>query len=385
MGTKTAVSLDTMWDDTVPERPWKPRSQVHYAKMLNEGRGSQMWLSEVCGTIGGSSAAAACGQSRFTTRQDLWTRLTQTRAGIAPTPLPTQGDLRRGELFEPVALACLGEAGTPLMRHPQTTFMRHTAFPFAHVLPDAWELDVKPPDADGEPRNTVVGLIEVKVPRPGTIAKMLREGVPAEWIIQGQHGMAITGYRRCTLAVLDPVTTELHRFVIHADDRIQSDILSHEHDLWNDVLAGRPPGAPRKIEGFAEQTVESVKDEIINAKDLGEAVVLRDAETAGIVRRILELDDVGAEIEAALAAEKAALKARLGDTDFAIVTDVGHYSESRGKNFAAAKVYYSPTKGRKTFNHTLAITDYPALAEDRYWKFGEPSRPLRLYPSHVQD
>lgn len=129
--------------------------------------------------------------------------------------------------------------------------------------------------------------------------------IPAEYICQVQHYMAVLGYEKAYIAVL----IGGNKFVwkeVERDDEFIELMIEREKDFWyNHVLAGQPPA----IDGSTSAT------ELLNKLypiDNGETVML-DSETEQLIEAIESLKNEKKQIEEQLKAYENQLKMTLED------------------------------------------------------------------------
>lgn len=324
---------------------------------------SPEWLLEIGQTIGGSSAADACGQGRYRTRHDLWNAIVGARRNVVPEALDQTPDMLRGSLLEPIALSLLAkQLGEDIVPADQTRFMYHSDYEWAHVLLDGTIGD----DC----------TVEVKVPRPGTIANCESRGLPAYWTIQALHGLLISNRVRCWFGLLNPITCEVTVFKVERDDALLAKIIERERELWQWVVDEAVPA-----------TIPDNASPFIEADDrpppVGKAMLPRYSEPklVAAVRRVLALGDIVHEAQEALLHAKEDVEGILGAIPECIVEGVRFTSERTGKRYENATVYWRQQKPRRIFDKDAAIAKHGDLADDpAVWKDGAAARPLRIYP-----
>jgi len=175
--------------------------------------------------IGGSRAAAALGESKWGTPLDVYEECLGLKEFTRGDEDLT-ADQERGIRLEP---ALLGWAESKLgIRFHKPPTMFSGAYDFASVSPDGL-------GADG------VSYLELKAPRTheGWGAEMTDE-VPFEYLIQGAHGLMVTGRKVCYFGALLGGTLKL--FKHERDVELEELIIKGEHRFWNEhVLRGMPP------------------------------------------------------------------------------------------------------------------------------------------------
>jgi predicted phage-related endonuclease len=309
------------------------------ATVTEQIRKSDEWLTEYNRTIGGSSAAAVVGKSRFMTPAKLYDRMTSD----CHEDLSDNPDIRRGCMFESLALELLAEdIQQKIIPHDQNKFERNPEFWFAHVLPDG-RAD------DGT-------YVEAKVPRPAGVSNAILNGIPDEWHIQCQHGMAITDTEKYWICLLDVVEVRVARFLVTRDDEMIKRLMEAEAEFMSMVTRGERP----------EESTEAIAD-VGEIESSGELVVIDDAETRKLAQHYFRMRDLCSEAEAVRDAAKVRLIESSKDAHAFQVPGVG-------------KFYHRPSKPRRSFDKERALRDFPQLKDRKYTKTGAPSRPFKAYP-----
>lgn len=307
------------------------------------------WRTTQLSTIGGSSAAAVVGKSRFTSPLKLWERMKTVLLDddLPPETIETD-DMRRGRVFEPIARDLLQERlNTGILPHDQCQFEVNPDFPWAHCL-----VDGRPVDQRGNE------IVELKCPRPGTIARCNIEGLLDEWWLQCQHNMMVTGTDFCHLGMLDTMSAVLHYMPITLDKPAAMELMMHERDFHASVLQDRPPEGEEatKIEGEGTPTKFFAGSEI-----------------AAVARAFFRLREIKADAIESLDIAKARLiKLAEGSEAFEVCEPNGT---------AIGRFYYRTAKPRRTFQHAVAVKDFPQLKAGKYWLVAKTSRPFKGYPS----
>lgn len=328
-----------VYTETVNEVPPVVADQSEVVLTLAREFGPE-WRLRQRSTIGSSTAARIMGCSRFPpTVQTLWDQMRSAIVdGQPPEPLRENDDMRRGRIAEPLARTLLAQdLGVPIKPWDQHTFAYNRRFPWAHALPDG---------TAGE------HLIEVKVPRPGTIAKCNLEGLLDEWIIQCQHQMAVCDARVVHVGLLDPITIRLHRIDVPRDDDLIGTMMATESGFWDSIKSGcRPPYE------------QSATDDTPLSNG---CLCLDDEQSLRLATAYMNIRGVREEAEDA----EEALKERL------IALSLGADAfEFRGIMRATHKA----SAPSRLFDRDKAIKTYPDLTGDAFWKAGKVSRPFRVY------
>ena len=299
------------------------------------------WRRTQLSTIGASNAAAVVGKSRWKRKGDYWQALHDVIVdGKEPPALPESDDMRRGRRFEGTARDMLSEYLSEVVQpHPQGWFLRNEAYPWAHCLPDGFR-------PDGTP-------VELKVPRPGTIAKCNMNGLIPEWALQLQHTMAVTDTREIVFAMLDPVFCFVHVQVIERDDEVVRWLMAAEHDFFSSILLGVRPD-----DSAADTTdIEPVPSGTI---------VLASDEARDTVAALIRMRSLVSDAEEVVEQLKDRLKEMSQGAECFEVPGV-------------ARCYNRTNKPGRTLDKKLALEDFADLALDKYWKTSKPSQQFRVY------
>lgn len=298
----------------------------------------ETWRAEQSKTIGGSSAAAVMGKARFKTARDLWDVMHGSIVeGRTPGPLRETDDMHRGSVFEPIARQLLAEElGVSIHEHDQCRFMQRDSLPWAHCLPDGW-----------------IGsdlIAELKVPRPGTIAKVNLQGLLDEWLIQAQHNIAVCGARACHIGLLDPMSARLHHIQVSRDDAFIEGLMRAEMAFFDSIKAEKPPDAT----------------ELPDLEDSTDKLILDNDEARAIAETFFRLKEIVEDANVSLEVAKDKLKTMGGDAPVFEIPGL-------------ARFWHKPAKPRQLFQKALALIEFPALAEARFYKDGRPSRPFKPF------
>ncbi len=322
------------------------------------------WRTTQLSTIGGSSAAAVVGKSRWTTPAELWGRMkTVIVDGDLPPETRETDDMRRGRLFEGVARELLAHLlYADIQPHDQCRFEMNSDFPWAHCLVDGrvekahGRLAAPVEDEDQVVRGGQI--VEIKCPRPGTIARCNMEGLLSEWWLQCQHNMMVTGTTVCHLGLLDTMSAVLHYMPVEMDKVAATDLMHAERDFFNSVREGRPPTG----------------DEAHKTDDPG---ATRDSLTGPEIAQAAQTFFRLREIKADAAESLDIAKARL--ITLAKGSEAFEVHDPDGQQIG--RFYHRLAKPQRTFQHAVAVKDFPQLKADKYWRAKKASRPFRGYPS----
>lgn len=211
--------------------------------------------------LGASEAAAACGLSKWRTPLALY----RQKIGEAP---PTEETLpmRVGKALESVVLGEYCRERGVTLRDQQTAF-RDPALPWRWVTVDAI-------DSNGV-------LVEAKT--AGTALGWGAQGtdqVPMDYVLQCQHGMAVTGLALAVIPVLI-AGREFKVYEVPRDDALIAAITAREQEFWRCVETRTPPA----VVSLADATA-------LWPRDTGKAVTA----TADVMEAVERLRIVRAEI-----------------------------------------------------------------------------------------
>lgn len=300
---------------------------------------SDAWLIEQARTFGGSTAAVALNQHRWITRPQLWERMRAAHQGqVSALQRPLSDDMRRGLVFEAKALELLAERlGTEIRPHNQSKFIYNPDFPWAHALPDGW---------------TNNGIAEVKVPRPGTIARCNISGLLPEWKIQGWHNMAICGTHIYEVGLLDPISALIHDFVVAWDQEAIDELMEAERLFHESVLANEPPDDGPPIVADDQKVPDLQLDEPDDTQHF---------------QTYLRLQGIKDDVEEALGLTREQIQSRMGKAESALCPD------------ARALATWKWRKGSILLNKVAVAIRHPAVQrDDACWMTGQPSRVFKV-------
>ena len=319
----------------------------------------EQWLAERRKGIGGSDAAAVFGEKYGCPRA-----LYLDKTGVEPDYEHTEATLdifQRGHALEPlIADRFTAETGMRVRRMPARVSKDR---PWMRVNVDRMILAV---DEDGP------GYLECKTASSHVYADMLAHGMPEHYILQAQHGLAVTGWQWGEFAVLEPYTFAFLHFRFRRDEALIEVINSVEESFWKRVLAGE---IPDKLEEFndtccskcvyrlgcrnAEALPKKPKQKTVYEPDDSEELSI-------LVENIKTLDSQIAEAVALKDIERSKVKILLGDREAVACP-------SQGK-----KISFAWKNGSLTWDGRALDAEYPHLAA-HYKRRGEARRELRMY------
>lgn len=176
--------------------------------------------------IGGSDAAAVLGRSKWRTARDVWEEKTDTEKFA---PQPRNPIFERGKRLEPVALQLyLEESGETV--HSAQDLYRHPQHDFLMCHPDGLIV-----------ANAGDGVLEIKVLGMQTFGKILREGIPEDYLLQMQHNLMVTGKTWGEFFILQPERWQTLRVNVQADPTLQAQMEAAEVLFWEQHVRTRTP------------------------------------------------------------------------------------------------------------------------------------------------
>jgi len=181
--------------------------------------------------IGGSDAGACAGLSRFRSRHDVWLE----RMGLSAPLIETEA-MEWGTRLEPVVLRKYVEAtGRRVIvrrgKDGEQLTLRHPGYPWMYSHLDAETL--RKPKRVVEAKTTGSWHLD-DWGEPGT------DQVPAEYNLQCQHNMAVTGWDVTDVAVL--IAGQRFRlYTVERDEGLIENLIQIEADMWDLVQRGEPP------------------------------------------------------------------------------------------------------------------------------------------------
>lgn len=194
----------------------------------------QSFLKERTG-IGGSSAAAILGVSKWKTVSEVYDTLVQVLDGTYEPDETLTPDQERGIVLEPIAVArYVKETNRQVRRQGQK---RHPEYPFMIGNIDRQII--------GEERGP--GVLEVKCPRWKNYIDIRDFGLANQddYNVQVQHYLAVYGYSWASFAAFHADTMSLTWFDVERSDKFIDDVLIPRLEtFWNKhVLPRVPPSA----------------------------------------------------------------------------------------------------------------------------------------------
>jgi putative phage-type endonuclease len=187
-------------------------------RTVEESTAHHTFLEERMSCVGGSDAQHVLQLPPYGCQR----RLFYEKLGVvADFPFDGNHHTRRGILLEPIA-AGEYEHHTGRLVHPGG-FVRHPQYRYLGVHLDRRQ------ECEGQDG---LGALELKVPALRTWLKMRREGPPAAYVAQVQHGMFIAGLKWGTVAAWNPDAMRTLYWDFPRDEAMQLQILTGAAQLW---------------------------------------------------------------------------------------------------------------------------------------------------------
>jgi len=214
---------------------------------------SDDWLEQRRRYVGGSDSASLFPED---SKYGCDTRLFFDKSGKAPdyprTPREDQ-ILRRGHIWESVVALYFQEStGLKIRRmgprvskeHPMMSvnmdrqIIGATTAELQKLWPDSTEIAAL---AEMEPFNPGPGYLECKTANEWMFKAMMTEGVHNDYILQVNHGLAVTGYKWGVFAVLDPSNGDFATFPYIFKPNLALEQTRRAEQFWMDLQDGRMP------------------------------------------------------------------------------------------------------------------------------------------------
>lgn len=322
------------------------------------------WLAERKKGIGGSDAGAVFGEKYGCPRA-----LFLDKTGVEPDYEHSEATLdifERGHALEPIiADRFARETGWKVRRMPARVSKEK---PWMRVNVDRLIESVD----NAEPGYEGPGYLEAKTANEHVFLDMLAHGMPEHYVLQSQHGLAVTGWKWGAFAVLEPYTFRFLWFKFKRDEKLIAVIERVEKAFWKQVQAGE---IPAKLEDFNDQRCQSC----VYRRGCRNAEALPKEKK---VKRVYE-PDTSVEMDIVVGNIKM-LDASIGDLEAqkdierqkAIILMAGREAvlvPGQGK-----KLSYSMTNGSLRWDTRALDSEHPELAA-KYKRRGEAKPQLRLY------
>lgn len=256
------------------------------------GMDREEWLRWRRRGIGSSDAPAVTGLDPFRTPMAVWLEKT---GQVEPDPEPPSEAAYWGQVLED---AVAGEFArrTNLKVRRRRAILQHPTYPWMLA-----NLDRTVRDADGP------AVLECKTTSTYLASNWSGDQIPDRVMVQVQHQLAVTGYRRAYVAVLIGGQRYRH-YVVERDDELIAHLIQIEADFWRLVETGTPP------EWDGSDAAAELLKRLYPEAETGKVVSLP-AEAEELLRQYDEARQAEAEAAARRQQAENQLKALLGDAE----------------------------------------------------------------------
>ena len=221
----------------------------------------------------------------------------------------------------------------------------------------------------GAPPAQGLGALEIKTVNEMALRKWKRHGLPLAYILQLQHGMAVTGLKWGSFALLEPTSWTLLWFDEPRDEGLIGKIEMAARLFWPTVDDEPPPRLdPNSVQcgrckyrtSCQGEKLESLAMSKDDEMDWGPAPFREDM--GALLAEYFELSDIAREAGDLLEAHKDLIRDAMGKEERA--------------NAPGAKIYYTESRPSRWDTKALEAAGLAA----KYKKQGAPQRTLRIYP-----
>lgn len=318
------------------------------------------WLAERKKGIGGSDVAAVLGEGYGCPRA-----LYLDKAGVEPDYQHGEramGLFERGHALEPIIARKFSRVTGLKVRNMPTRISAER--PWMRVNVD--RMIVSQDDGKGP------GYLECKTANEHVFADMIEHGMPPHYVLQVQHGLAVTGWTWGHFAVLEPYTFRFLQFRYERDEKLIAVLRRVEEEFWKQVQTREIPAA---LPDFNDSRCENCvyrrgcrNAEALPARKQVKPVYVPDEslDLANLVRAVKSLDASIQSAQDARDVYRDGLKAMLGDRTHVLVPSQG------------VKLNLGTQSGRMMWDGKALDAEHPELA-DKYKRRGEPFQVLRMY------
>ncbi len=256
------------------------------------------WLKARQAGIGGSDVSAIMGLNRWKSPIDVWVDKTTSVQDGEPSEAAYWGTV----LEDVVAGEFVRRTGLRVRRCNQ--LLQHSGYPYMIANIDR--------EIIGRPNGQRVGL-ECKTASEYRKGEWADDEIPAEYILQCQHYMAVTGYDAWWIAVLIGGNKFTHK-LIERDEEIIQLLIEQEGIFWHQYVVPKimPPadGSEACAAALAKRYPSSNGSEIA-----------LDAESGQLLERRAKLAKQAHWIDCQLGEIDNAIKAKLGEAEIGIAGD----------------------------------------------------------------
>lgn len=206
--------------------------------------------------IGGSDAAAIIGLSRWGSPLSVWAEKTKQ---VQPKELDSEAVELGRELEDYVARRFMKKTGKKVRR--VNKMLVHKVHPFigGHI------------DRDVVGENSI---FEAKTCSAFKAREWELEEIPAEYVIQAMHYLAVTGADRCYISVLIG-NQDFKTKTIERDEKAIADLIRREVDFWERFVVPQvmPMAGPRDKDTLDELFPVAEEGETVELDDKADAII----------------------------------------------------------------------------------------------------------------
>lgn len=296
------------------------------------------WLEQRRTGIGGSDVAAILGLSKYKTPLAVYL---EKRGEADPTP--DSAVMRWGRYLEPAVRQAYADETGREVRVP-TEMLRHPLYP--HMLANL--------DGVAGGAHEPLRIFEAKTARsadgwgePGS------DDIPQPYLLQVQHYMEVTGVQVADVAVLIG-GSDFRLYEVPADRELQEMLIDAEAEFWERVQRAEPP-----------EPVSYADVQARYGRASREGLVLASDEVMVAARRLADIKEQRAALDAAEEDWKALIQKAMGENDTLI--------DGSGKTVATWKA----AKPAQRFDAAAFKAAHPEM-HAQFVKPGEPSRRFLL-------
>lgn len=303
-GTIPLIRLAESYADVAPDVTPATSPPIDRAK----------WLAERSKGIGGSDVGAIMKVDPYRTPLDVF--FDKTSGG---TDIPDNAHMQRGRKLEALV------ADEYLIRHPEdslskTGMLVHPVHKWMIGNPD--RIITSPSSTYGGK-----GVLEIKTPARPAFELIRLKGVPARYLLQMQHYLALTGYNWGVFAIFNADAWELMLIPVQAwSKEMQGQLIEVLKDFWEKhVVPCVPPLSDAEPPRIELPKIEGT---------------LRTREDVEFARAVESYESASAYVKEAEALKEAARTAVLETINM----EPGVYEND------SHRVYYTSVAGRKSFD-----------------------------------
>lgn len=343
------------------------------------------WLEQRRLGIGGSDCASLFPED---SKYGCTLKLYYDKIGQVPDFQRTAREeriMRRGTLFEDtVAAFFTEETGLKIRRQPSRVSKDH---PWMRVNMDRQIISVtrkqlvslwpQYEDLLSLSEDCGPGYLECKTANSFVYRKMMQPpdqggGLPNDYVLQLQHGLAVTGYKWGVFAVLEPGSGDFVAFPMVRKENLIAEVVRRGQSFWAWKEAGSQPQPLKKPDSRCKNCIfrkTCPLNEMIAAgipHDDGDYQA--DDSLAELGADLRDAEEMLEEKETLVEAIKDKIKDELGDRQRVLIPSIG------------ARIRYAWSKPSERWDTKGLEAEHPEL-KDKYKKLGKPSRAFYFEPA----